>query len=85
MSCTEWGDATLINVPWIETDWDDPPKGPICPKCGNIIDYDETVDESTNDETHEILCVGGCSRCGANYQWWEVYKFSHIEGLEEVK
>lgn len=24
MSCTEWGDATLINVPWIETDWDDP-------------------------------------------------------------
>ena len=20
----EWGNATLINVPWIETDWDDP-------------------------------------------------------------
>lgn len=19
----EWGEATLINVPWIETDWDD--------------------------------------------------------------
>ncbi len=21
----EWGKATLINVPWIETDWDDSP------------------------------------------------------------
>lgn len=58
---------------------------PTCPKCGYIIDYFESVDEVTNTDTHEFLCVGSCPRCEADYRWWEVYKFSHIEGLEEVK
>lgn len=58
---------------------------PTCPKCGYIIDCWEAVDDFTDEDTHEILCAGGCSRCGADYQWWEVYKFSHIERLEEVK
>ena len=58
---------------------------PTCPKCGYIIDCWETVDESTDVNTHKILCAGGCSHCGTDYQWWEVYNFSHIEDLEEVK
>lgn len=58
---------------------------PTCPKCGYIIDCWETVDESTDVDTHKILCAGGCSHCGTDYQWWEVYNFSHIENLEEVK
>lgn len=58
---------------------------PICSKCGHSIDYFESVDEATNIDVHEILCVGTCPRCEANYQWWEVYKFSHIEALEEIE
>ena len=56
-----------------------------CPKCGHTIDFWETVDEYTDDDTHEILCAGVCSHCGTDYQWREVYKFSHNENLEEVK
>jgi hypothetical protein len=38
MSCTEWGNATLVNVPWIETNWDDPePKKEINKMTSNIL------------------------------------------------
>ena len=57
---------------------------PTCPKCGHIIDCWETVDETTDVDAHRILCAGGCSQCGTDYQWWEVYVFSDIENLEEV-
>ena len=56
---------------------------PTCPKCGNIIKYWETVDEFTEVYTHNIFCIGVCPHCKTNYQWWEIYKFSHIEDLEE--
>lgn len=58
---------------------------PTCPKCGYIIDWWETVDESIDVDTYKILCAGDCPKCGTNYDWWKVYKFSHIEELEEVK
>lgn len=32
----EWGEATLINVPWIETDWSDPPKCSTCAHLGDL-------------------------------------------------
>lgn len=57
----------------------------ICPKCRHLIDFKETIDEYTDDDIHEILCSGGCPHCGIDYQWREIYKFSHIEKLEEVK
>ena len=58
---------------------------PTCPKCGYIIDCWEAVDESIDVGIYKILCVGGCSHCGTDYQWWKVYNFSSIEDLEEVK
>ena len=58
---------------------------PTCPKCGHTIDCWETVDDSTDFNTYKVLCAGGCSNCGTDYQWWDVYKFSHSENLEEVK
>ena len=36
----EWGEVTLVNVPWIETDWDDIPR---CATC--IHDGDFTLDD----------------------------------------
>lgn len=32
----EWGDATLVNVPWIETDWDDIPRCATCTHLGDL-------------------------------------------------
>ena len=60
-------------------------KEPNCPKCGYTIDCWETVNDSSDFDTYQLLCAGGCSHCGTDYQWWEVYKFSHNENLEEVK
>ena len=58
---------------------------PICPKCGHHVNWWETVDESSDAYSYKIMCAGSCSHCGTNYDWWTVYKFSHIEELEEVK
>lgn len=58
---------------------------PTCPKCGHTIDCWETVDDSTDFNEYKVLCAGGCPQCGTDYQWWEVYKFSRLEDLEEVK
>lgn len=60
-------------------------KEPICPKCGHTVDWWDTVYDSSDVDTHEILCVGGCAHCETEYRWLEVYKFSHIKELEEVK
>ena len=57
---------------------------PTCPKCEYPIDFWATEDECTNYDTHEILCIGSCPHCETRYQWWEIYKFSYIENLEEV-
>lgn len=58
---------------------------PTCPHCGYPIDCWETVDESTDVDTHKVLCAGSCPHCEIEYQWWEVYTFSCIENLEECK
>lgn len=60
-------------------------KEPLCPKCDYPIDCLETVDDSTDVDTYKILCAGECIRCRTNYQWWEVYNFSHTENLEEIE
>lgn len=60
-------------------------KEPTCPKCRHTIDCWETVDDSLDFGNYQILCTGSCPNCETDYRWWEVYKFSHIEDLEEVK
>lgn len=55
----------------------------ICPKCGHTIEWWDTVDDSSDVDTHELLCIGGCPHCETEYRWWEIYKFSHIVNLEE--
>ena len=60
-------------------------KEPTCPKCGHTIDYWEAVDDSTDFDIYQVLCTGSCPQCETDYRWWEVYKFSHIEDLEEIK
>lgn len=57
---------------------------PICPHCGNTIDICDNVDENFNSSSCEILVSGVCFSCGREYQWREVYNFSHIEALEEI-
>lgn len=56
---------------------------PICPHCGSDIEHVETVYSYTDEGSTEYLCVGSCPTCGREYQWREVYTFSHVKDIEE--
>ena len=58
---------------------------PVCPNCGGLIDILENVDDSFDTNSCEILVAGICFSCGREYQWREVYTFSHIKDLKECK
>lgn len=59
-------------------------KEPICPICGDDIECIDTVDISEDTNCVESFCVGECPTCKKEYQWYEVYTFSHIKGLKET-
>lgn len=56
----------------------------ICPKCGHEINYLELIDDFIED-SYNALYRGICHHCKTEYRWWEIYKFSHVDNLEEVK
>ena len=58
---------------------------PICPKCGEPLDYDEQIDAYYEGDGASIQWRGGCNNCGINYKWWENYELTSIEGMEEEK
>lgn len=57
---------------------------PTCPICGDSIEYIDTFDTYIDTNDFEALCVGECPTCGREYQWKDVYKFSHVKDLKEV-
>jgi formate dehydrogenase maturation protein FdhE len=50
----------------------------VCPKC-NSKDITEFIDEER--DIHELASLSECQICRA--EWWEVFKFSHIEIVGE--
>ena len=57
-----------------------------CPKCGGIIEHDETYDSYTGENYIVNLCEGHCIECLSIYQWKEEFemKFTGITDFEEV-
>ena len=57
-----------------------------CPKCGGIIEHDDTYDSYSGDDYIVNLCVGHCIKCETDYQWKEAFtmKFDGIEDFEEA-
>lgn len=58
-----------------------------CPKCGGIIEYDDSYDVYRGDDFIIDLCVGHCIDCSSDYQWKEAFtlKFDSVVDFEEVK
>ena len=56
----------------------------ICPKCGGIIENDDTYDSSSDFSYIVCFCVGHCVKCETEYQWKEVYGYVGVEDIEEV-
>jgi endogenous inhibitor of DNA gyrase (YacG/DUF329 family) len=50
-----------------------------CPKCGVMIEWDETVETETAEyKGHEGLneyCYGHCPKCRMKYEWTNFYQF----------
>lgn len=60
-------------------------KNPICPICGDELEYDEMYYEVTLfDNTEEKYYEGRCENCHKVFRWIEVYKPSHYYGMKEV-
>ncbi len=55
----------------------------ICSNCGHVIEYDEELGYDCNVDFVEFKETGHCPKCGKNYHWYSIYKFSHYEDLTE--
>lgn len=54
-----------------------------CPKCGGVIEWDDTYDFSFDvDSAVEYHC-GHCKHCKTDYQWTSHYMWTHDSKLEE--
>lgn len=57
-----------------------------CPVCNKAeIEYIDTYDSETYDDTHIELCVGYCPNCNASFQWRETYKFVEMDDFRLIK
>lgn len=56
-----------------------------CPKCGGIIEHDETFDSCSGEDYLVNYCAGHCVKCDAEFQWEEKFemKFNGINDLRE--
>ena len=56
-----------------------------CPKCGEVVEHDDTYDSYTSDDYIVNLCVGHCTKCETTCQWKEEFtmKFDGIADFEE--
>lgn len=57
-----------------------------CPKCGGVIEHDDTYDSGYGEDYLINYCVGHCTKCEANFQWREEFTvtFDRVGKFEEV-
>lgn len=55
----------------------------ICPICGSELIEDESYDMSVDLSECREYVVGHCENCGKEYQWKNIFVFSHVENIEE--
>lgn len=57
-----------------------------CPYCKEELEIDESYDIDVEDIDVVINRVAGhCPNCNKEFQWEEIYKYSHFSNLEEVR
>lgn len=57
-----------------------------CPKCGGIIEHDDTYNSDCGEDYIVYYCIGHCTKCEAKFQWQEECEinFSGYSNFEEV-
>ena len=56
----------------------------ICPNCGHVLIEDDSYDISIDPSECREYAVGHCEHCEKEYQWINIFTFSHVENIEEV-
>lgn len=56
---------------------------PECKYCNVELEFDDTIDEYADDTIVKMKELGHCPKCGKDYKWFDVYKYSYFEDLEE--
>lgn len=55
-----------------------------CPYCKEELEINESYDLSIEGDYVSSRVAGHCPNCDKEYQWEEIYKYSHFSNLEEV-
>lgn len=55
----------------------------ICPVCGRELIEDESYDLSIDISECCEFVAGHCENCNKNYQWVNIFNFSHVEDIAE--
>lgn len=55
----------------------------ICPNCGHELIGDESYDISIDLSECREYVAGHCEDCGKEYQWINIFTFSHVESIEK--
>lgn len=56
---------------------------PECKYCNVELELDDTIDEDADESEVAMKEVGHCPKCGKDYKWFDIYKYSHYRDLEE--
>lgn len=56
---------------------------PKCKLCGTELEFDDGIDQYGDAEEIRVKELGHCPKCKKAYKWFDVYKFSYFEELEE--
>lgn len=55
-----------------------------CPYCGCELTGDETYETSIDISIAMEYVAGHCDNCGREFQWENIYNYSHVSCLREV-
>lgn len=61
------------------------PVEPKCPICNSLLEEIDAYDTEMNGSSIVVHVVGECPLCEREYQWTEVYNYSHYEILRASK
>lgn len=55
----------------------------VCPKCENIIDGGDIMDQEVDIDQIVLYLEGTCGHCGADCTWAEFYTYKGCQNVEE--
>ena len=56
-----------------------------CDYCNTQLKVDKSYDVQFEDNRYRDINYGHCPKCGAEYQWEEIYVYQDFENLTEVQ